>query len=302
MDLINFHNFCRFLNKAAIILEKELNPDGSPVNKWRLCTIQQVEEFKCLVRVSPIWVAGILTLTPLLQQATFSVSQALQMDRHIGPKFQIPPGSIIVMSFIAIVVWIPIYDRLLVPALRKLTNQESGITPLQRIGVGIIIGVGSMIVAGLVEMKRRNWAEKSVQMSVFWLLPQFVLLGLCEAFNIIGQIEFFNKEFPESMRTMGNALSSCSLALTSYINTAMVLIVHKTTGKPDWLTDDLNVGRLDYFYYVVAATAFFNFFFFLYCAKRYQYKGSTFETHDDAQKPPPCEQLELITSAKKLDV
>lgn len=171
--------------------------------------------------------------------------------------------------------------------------------------IGIVFAVLSMVVAGLVEMERRNRANRPnpSSMSVFWLTPQFFLMGLCEAFNIIGQIEFFNKEFPEHMRTMGNALSSCSIALASYVSTAMVLIVHRTTGHghggnpddhhPDWLADDLNHGRLDYFYYVIGAMAFFNFFFFIYCAKNYRYKGEISDSQRD---------LELVSCEKKVDV
>ncbi|XP_023542266.1 protein NRT1/ PTR FAMILY 2.13-like [Cucurbita pepo subsp. pepo] len=289
----------RFLNKAAVVMEKELNPDGKRTNKWNLSTIQQVEEFKCLIRVAPIWVTGILSLTPMLQQATFSISQALLMDRRIGPNFHIPPASIIVISFLTITLFVPIYDRFLVPFLRKFTHHQNGITQLQRMAVGIIFAVLSMVIAGLIEMARRNQANAGGgSMSVFWLTPQFFLMGLCEAFNIIGQIEFFNKEFPEHMRTMGNALSSCSIALSSYVSTALVLIVHRTTGgggdgRADWLADDLNKGRLDYFYYIVAATAFFNFFLFLYCAKNYRYKGKESNSELD---------FELASSDKKLEV
>lgn len=280
------------------MMEKEINLDGRRVNKWNLSSIQQVEELKCLFRVFPIWVTGILSLTPIIQQSTFSISQALQMNRHMGPNFQIPPASIIVISFLTITFFIPFYDQFLVPTLRKFTHHPNGITELQRMAIGIIFAVLSMIVAGLIEMQRRNRANNDGSiMSVFWLTPQFFLMGLCEAFNIIGQIEFFNKEFPEHMRTMGNAFSSCSIALSSYVNTAMVLIVHRTTaahGRPDWLVDDLNKGRLDYFYYVIATMAFCNFFFFLYCANNYRYKAHV----SDAQR-----DLELvISSEKKLDV
>ncbi|KAF8399406.1 hypothetical protein HHK36_015270 [Tetracentron sinense] len=44
------HQF-RILNKAAIIVDGELNPDGSRSPKWRLCSIQQVEGVKCLIRI-----------------------------------------------------------------------------------------------------------------------------------------------------------------------------------------------------------------------------------------------------------
>ncbi|KAK2636455.1 hypothetical protein Ddye_031247 [Dipteronia dyeriana] len=53
-------NHFRFLNKAAMIVDNELKPDGTPISHWRLCTSQQVEEVKCLIRIIPIWAAGII--------------------------------------------------------------------------------------------------------------------------------------------------------------------------------------------------------------------------------------------------
>lgn len=38
--------------------------------------------------------------------------------------------------------------------------------------------------------------------------------------------------------------------------------------------DDLNKGRLDFFYYSIAALEIFNLGYFLVCAKWYKYKGS----------------------------
>ncbi|XP_014507371.1 protein NRT1/ PTR FAMILY 2.13 [Vigna radiata var. radiata] len=273
----------RALNKAALIMEGELNPDGSIVNDWRLVSIQKVEEVKCLIRIIPIWAAGILSLTSIAQQGTFTVSQAMKMNRHLGPNFQVPPGSMSVISLITIAFWLPFYDRFLVPKLRKITNHEGGITLLLRIGIGMVFSILSMVVAGMVEKLRRDSANSNptplgiAPMSVFWLAPHLILMGLCEAFNIIGQIEFFNRQFPEHMRSIGNSLFSCSFATANYVSTIIVNVVHHTTrtsSHPDWLTNDINAGRIDYFYYLIAVLATLNLFFFIFVARRYQYKGS----------------------------
>ncbi|GAU39792.1 hypothetical protein TSUD_219670 [Trifolium subterraneum] len=118
-------------------MEGDLNSDGTVVDNWKLVSIQQVEEVKCLARTVPIWAAGILGFTAMAQQGTFIVSQALKMDRHLGPKFQIPAGSLGVVSFIVIGLWVPFYDQICVPSLRKITKHEGGITLLQRIGIGM---------------------------------------------------------------------------------------------------------------------------------------------------------------------
>ncbi|OIV93921.1 hypothetical protein TanjilG_05624 [Lupinus angustifolius] len=274
----------RSLDKAAIIMEGELNPDGSRVNQWTLASIQQVEEVKCLARIFPIWAASILSLISMAQQQTYTVLQAMKMDRHLGHKFQIPPGSLTVISLITIALWIPFYDRFLVPILRKKTKNEAGISLLLRIGIGMVFSILSMVVAGFVEKFRRDSANSNpnpnplgiAPMSVLWLAPQLILMGLCEAFTMVGQIEFFNRQFPEHMRSIGNSLFSCSFAGASYASSIIVSTVHHTTkthSHQDWLTNDINAGRVDYFYYLIGGIAALNFIYFIYVSRRYQYRG-----------------------------
>ncbi|XP_050235927.1 protein NRT1/ PTR FAMILY 2.13-like [Mercurialis annua] len=273
-------NQFRFLNKAAMIEKGDVNADGSCANEWRLSSIQQIEEVKCLLKIGPVWATGIVSFTAILQQGTFTASQATIMDRHIGHNFQIPPGSITVFSMLTVGLWLPFYDSILVPALRRITKHQGGITLLQRMGIGVLFSILSMVVAGVVERDRRAAAISSPgsPISVMWLVPQLALLGFCEAFNIIGHIEFYNKEFPDRMRSIANSLFFCSFGGASYLSTFVVSIVHKVTATrdhPDWLTKDLNAGRLDYFYFLLAGMGVINLFYFLYCANRYQYKSPT---------------------------
>lgn len=279
---IPLSNDYRFLNKAAIIQEGELNPDGSRAEKWRLSSIQRIEEVKCIFRIVPVWAAGIICFTVIGQQGTFTLSQALKMDRHIGPKFQIPPGSLSIISMITIGIFLPLYDRIFAPLLRKRTKIEGGITLLQRIGIGLGFSILSMVVAALVEVKRRHSAlahagpDGIAPISVMWLAPQLILMGLCEAMNAIGQIEFYNKEFPESMISVANSVFSISGAGANYLSIIVVNVVHKTTAKnghPDWLTKNINQGRLENFYYILAGMGVLNLVYFMAIAPRYKYKS-----------------------------
>lgn len=277
----------RCLNKAAMIVENDLTAEGTPTSRWTLCSVQRVEEVKCLVRVVPIWASGIVSFTAMTQQGTFTITQALTMDRHLGPRFQIPAGSLMVISFLTIALWIPFYDRFLVPALRKVTGHEGGITLLQRIGMGIVFSILSMVVAGLIEQDRRAYAKSHplAPISVFWLAPQLILMGFCEAFNIIGQIEFFNRQFPDNMRSIANSLFFCSFAGSSYLSSLVVTVVHRMTGKdgrPNWLANDLNAGKLDYYYFLLAGMGILNFVYYLVVAHRYRYK-STLQQNKDVE-------------------
>lgn len=280
----------RFLDKAAIVTPAdEIKPNGYAANPWRLCSIQQVEEVKCLARIIPIWSTGIIFYLAIVQETTYAIFQALQADRHFGKsKFQIPPASITVFAMLGLTIWVPIYDRILVPQLRRITRREGGLTLLQRMGIGIILSIIAMVVSGLVEERRRSYALHRPtlgttlnggaisSMSCFWLVPQLVLLGLAEAFNLIGQIEFYYKEFPENMRSVSGGLLLSSIACANYLSGFMVTLVHRTTGhngKENWLAGDLNKGRLDYFYFLIAVMGVLNLMAFIVCARWYRYKG-----------------------------
>ncbi|XP_022734267.1 putative protein NRT1/ PTR FAMILY 2.14 isoform X2 [Durio zibethinus] len=270
------------LNKAALIAGDEVNPDGFCVNPWRLCSIQQIEDVKCLVNIIPIWLTSILGFLAMNQQGTFTVAQALKMDLHFGPSIKIPAGSVGVITLIAIAIWLPFYDRVLVPALEKITKLEGGITLLQRIGIGNLFSILTMLVSGFIETKRRHSAllhggpDGVAPMSVMWLTPQLILIGFSEIFSIVGLIEFYNKQFPEHMRSIGNSLIYLTFSLASYASSSVITVVHKVTGKQgsNWLSNDINTSKLDFFYFLIAGISLLNFGFFLFCARRYQYKGS----------------------------
>lgn len=263
------------------MVENELNPDGSSKDPWRLCTIQQVEELKCMLKIMPIWVSSIIVFIPISQLSIFSISQALKMDRNLvlgkGFNFEIHAGSVNVISLLAIGIFLPFYDQVIAPALEKFTKQEGGLTTLQRIGLGHASGVLAMVVAGLVERKRREMVEFATPMSVLWLAPQFMLVSCIHVFATVGHTEFFNRESPDSMRSIGNSLLCLNVSVASNLSTFIVNIVHSYTGRqdqPDWLDSDIDKGRLEYFYFIIAGLGVMNLCFFVFCARRYCYKAT----------------------------
>ncbi|XP_050377401.1 protein NRT1/ PTR FAMILY 2.10-like [Argentina anserina] len=274
----------RVLDKAAIITEEDtINLDGSVAYPWKLCTMQEVEQVKCLVRVIPIWFSSLIFYIAMVQQQTSVVFQALQSNRRLsGTSFDIPAASYTVFTMLTLTLWIPLYDRIILPKLRKVTGIEGGITMLQKMAFGMILTIVTMLVSGLVEVKRRNLALSSPigmdtrtgtisSMSAFWLIPQLSIIGLAEAFTIISTVEFYYKQFPENMRSIGSSFLFVGLAGSNYLNSFLVSTVHRTTN---WLPSDLNKGKLDYFYYLVAGLEFINLVYFVIVARWYKYKGS----------------------------
>ncbi|KAG5028024.1 hypothetical protein AAZX31_05G029500 [Glycine max] len=301
----------RLLDKAAIVTPKDkIKPDGSAADPWNLCSIQQVEEAKCVVRVLPIWFAAIVYHLVIVQMHTLLVFQALQSDRRLrrSSNFKIPGASFNVFLMLSMTLWLPIYDRIVVPFLHRITGKEGGITLLQRMGIGIFLSALCMLVAGVVEEHRRSLALTNpigVQprkgaissMSGLWLIPQLALAGLSESFTAVGQVEFYYKQFPENMRSIAGSLFYCGMAGSSYLSTLLISIVHNTSEKSatgNWLPEDLNKGRLDFFYYMIAALEIMNLGYFLLCSKWYKYKETGSSSNLELNQVPKQSETSTI--------
>ncbi|KAF3319732.1 protein NRT1/ PTR FAMILY 6.3-like isoform X2 [Carex littledalei] len=207
-------------------------------------------------------------------------------NRHLGHSFKIPAGSLTVFFVSSILLTVPIYDQIVVPVSRHFTGNPHGLTPLQRIGVGLVMSILAMVVAALAEIKRLKVARSNpaylqkgaiVPISVFWLVPQFFFVGSGQAFTYIGQLDFFLRECPKGMKTMSTGLFLSTLSLGFFVSSILVAIVHKITGQTGhkaWLADNLNRGKLYNFYWLLAAMCLVNFFLYLVAARWYVYKES----------------------------
>ncbi|XP_030471796.1 protein NRT1/ PTR FAMILY 3.1-like [Syzygium oleosum] len=272
----------KFLDKAAFVTQED---DPKSPNLWRLSTVHRVEELKSVIRMGPIWAAGILLFTAYAQQNTFSIQQAKTMDRRLSKSFQVPSGSMLVFTMISMLTTIAFYDRVFVPVARRFTGLERGITFLHRMGIGFAISILATLVAGLVEVKRKQAASQHgltdsphsvIPISAFWLVPQYSLHGIAEAFMSIGHLEFFYDQAPESMRSTATALFWTTISAGNYLSTLLVSVVHRYTAGDDgsnWLPDDnLNRGKLEYFYWLLTLLQAVNFVYYVCCAKFYTFK------------------------------
>ena len=264
---------CRFLDKAAVVTDLENNQK----TRWRLCTVTQVEEFKCFVRVLPIWASTIALSISFAQLSTFFISQAALTNRKLGPNFVIPAGSVPLFSAINALILVPIYEKWMVPILRRRTGHHRGITSLQRMGVGLFISIFALASAALVEKKRRDHYSKPFSMSVFWLLPQFFLIGAAEVFTYVGQLEFFYDEATDGTRSISSAMFLSEIGIGSWLSTALVKIIESATGgeTKGWLRGTLNKSKLDYFYWILTAINALNFLVYLWVSRRYKGRNGT---------------------------
>lgn len=132
----------------------DLDASSMTRNPWRLCFQTQVEQVKLILCLIPVWTC--CSMFGLVQSfvETFFTKQGSIMIRSIGSNFKLPQASLQIFVFLTVIVVIPIYDRVFVPTTRKIMGHSSGVTILQRIGIGLFLPIITMVVLGLVEAKR----------------------------------------------------------------------------------------------------------------------------------------------------
>ncbi|XP_031486244.1 protein NRT1/ PTR FAMILY 2.6-like [Nymphaea colorata] len=268
----------KFLNKAALVMEGDTHSNGTIAKSWRLCTTQQVEDLKTLIKILPIWSSSIFLSIPIGVQASMAILEALTMDRHLGSHFSIPASSFLVFTFLAAAIFIAVLDRVIYPILHKLLGWSP--TLFQRIGAGHLISIMGMVAAALVEARRLSIAHShgtmdqsnaTVPMSALWLVAPLALVGAGEACHLPAQMSFYFEEFPAPLKGSSAAMMAVIIAIGFYLSAAVVKIVKASTS---WLPNDINHGRMDKVFWMLGVVGAFNFCYFVLCAKLYKRKPS----------------------------
>ncbi|XP_057455946.1 protein NRT1/ PTR FAMILY 1.2-like isoform X1 [Lotus japonicus] len=272
----------RFLNKACIIKdrEKDIASDGSASSTWSLCTIEQVEGLKAIIKVIPLWSSSIM-ISVSTSQTSFRLLQAKTMDRHITPSFEIPAGSFGLFSMVSVFITAGVYDRVILPLASKLRGKSVSISAKKRIGIGLFFSFLDFVVSAVIETIRRRRAVEEgyiddpqavLNMSAMWLILHHVLTGMAEAFNAIGQSEFYYSEFPSSMSSIAASLFSLGNAVGNLVASMIFRIVDDITsrgGKQSWVSDNINKGHYDKFYWLLTMMSFVNMLYYLVCSWGY---------------------------------
>lgn len=263
----------RFFDKAAIVAasDKEAGLAPAPRSPWRLCAVTQVEELKILVRMLPLWATVVFFYAVSTHVTSTFVEQGMAMDAAVG-SLRVPPASLSFFDILTVIVLVPLYDRAFVPAARRLTGKDKGVTELQRVGAGLAMPVLAMAAAALVETERLRRAPSGPAMSVLWQAPQYVLMGVGDVLATVGQLDFFYSQAPASMKTVCTALGFLVMAAGSYLSSFLLAAVEWATaagGRPGWIPDDLDQGHLDRFFWMMSGLACLNLVAFGSCAVRY---------------------------------
>uniref|UniRef100_A0ACD5XI27 Uncharacterized protein n=1 Tax=Avena sativa TaxID=4498 RepID=A0ACD5XI27_AVESA len=245
----------------------------------------QSEEAWAVLRLLPIWATCLAYGVVFAQISTLFNKQGRTLDRRIFSGLELPPAAIQTFGPISILLFVPIYDRVLVPVLRRATGNTLGLTLLQRVGTGMALSLAAVSVAALVEAHRLEIAREhglvddvgaTVPMSWVWLVPQYVILGIADVLAVVGMQEFFYDQMPGELRSLGLALYFSVMGIGGFISGALISVIDHITsrdGGDSWFTDNLNRAHLDYFYWLLAGLSLVELVLYLCLARSYAYSN-----------------------------
>ncbi|KAK0592596.1 hypothetical protein LWI29_022045 [Acer saccharum] len=273
----------RYLDKAAL----QLKEDGANPSPWRLCTVTQVEEVKILIKLIPIPACTIMLNVILTEFLTLSVQQAYTLNTHMG-RLKLPVTCMPVFPGLSIFLILSLYYSTFVTMSRRITGHPHGASQLQRVGIGLAVSILSVAWAGVFERYRRNYAVEHgyevsfltpmPDLSAFWLLIQYCLIGIAEVFCIVGLLEFLYEEAPDAMKSIGSAYAALAGGLGCFVASILNTIIKSTTGNAEkmqqsWLSQNINTGKFDYLYWLLTVLSVINFCVYLYYARKYKYRS-----------------------------
>ncbi|XP_071739884.1 protein NRT1/ PTR FAMILY 4.5-like [Rutidosis leptorrhynchoides] len=302
-DFLPHRDVYRWLDKAAIRITNDQSPSS-----WKLCTVTQVENAKILLAMVPVFLCSIIMTLCLAQLQTFSVLQGVTMDIKLTNSFNMPPASLPIIPVAFLLILVPIYDKVFVPLARKFTGIPTGITYLQRVGVGLVLSALSMAIAGLMEVKRKNVARdhnmldaipvlQPLPISVFWLSIQYFVFGVADMFTYVGLLEFFYSQAPKPIKSISSCFLWTAMALGYFLSSIMVNIVNSATQRDTksggWLAgNNINRNHLENFYWLLAILSWINFTVYVFVAMRYKYRPQSI----DAEEEFEVHQMKTMTT------
>lgn len=153
-------------------------------------TNQQLSDSKQALRVLPIMFMFPVFWMLYDQQSSVWTLQATRMKLH-----GLEAEQLIVVNPVQIMLFIPLFDRLIYPALEA---QGVYMSHLTRMRWGMFLTTVAFSTSGFLEL----WIQSSEghSVSVFWQLPQITILAVAEIFVSVTGLEFAYAMSPERLK------------------------------------------------------------------------------------------------------
>ncbi|KAL0395267.1 UNVERIFIED_CONTAM: protein NRT1/ PTR FAMILY 4.4 [Sesamum latifolium] len=199
----------RWLDKASV---EEPSPSREEqVRIKRLWSPEDVQEVKILLSMVPLWTTFLAYSLLQATGNTFFYEQVGYMDSRLGRISEVPIVILVIFKSSTKFIVSRLCDSLFPSYWSQKVPRQVLLT---RIGAGMALSSVCCIVAWRVEKYRlHKYVNLDVLISVFWLIPQFFLLGFMEGLVCDGMEEVFNGHVPEPLRKYGPVFTEFALGI-----------------------------------------------------------------------------------------
>lgn len=260
---------------------------------------EDMANFRILVKILPVMVTLVPYWMVYFQMQSTYVLQGLHLQiPNIFPNYpgnssmalgaqdsgyKIPEAWLLLANVVVVLILVPVKDHLLDPLLLRCKLLPSA---LQKMALGMFFGFASVIVAGILEMKRLEYIHHNqivsqqigqnmyyaAPLSIWWQIPQYLLIGISEIFASIPGLEFAYSEAPRSMQGAIMGIFFCLSGVGSLLGSSLVALLSLPGG---WLHCPLDHGninncQMDLYFFLLAGIQAATALLFMWIAGRYE--------------------------------
>ena len=241
----------------------------------------------------PMWMTFIMCGVVISIGNTYFLEQATNMNRKVG-KLKVP---LPILKFFYDLVK-DHFKSLYVKVTKKVIPGKY--VPPYGIIVAMLFSILCCITAAKVETRRLDVIRShglldkpddsnvKIPMSMFWLLPQFLLLGAVDGMSNFSIDQFFTNQAPASMGRYLKIFSHGVIGAGTVGSVLSVYVVGKVSergGRPSWFQGTLN-SRLDNYYWTLTVLSSINLILYVLVAWWYTCRDPS----EDANKATKKEE------------
>ncbi|XP_059260670.1 solute carrier family 15 member 3 [Mustela nigripes] len=260
---------------------------------------EDMANFQVLVKLLPVMVTLVPYWMVYFQMQSTYVLQGLHLripnifpdnpansSAALGAQlggYKIPEAWLLLANVVVVLILVPVKDHLLDPLLLRCKLLPSA---LQKMALGMLFGFASVLVAGGLEMERLQYIHRNqtvsqqigkdmyyaAPLSIWWQIPQYLLIGISEIFASIPGLEFAYSEAPRSMQGAIMGIFFCLSGVGSLLGSSLVALLSLPRG---WLYcprdfGNINNCRMDLYFFLLAGIQAATALLFMWIAGRYE--------------------------------
>ncbi|CAN4090171.1 unnamed protein product [Withania somnifera] len=252
--------FLRWLDKAAIL---EASPPCKVSTEQidetaggKVFEVAKVKDVKRLISMCPLWSTFFVSSLVAATTSTFFYEQADSMDESFG-GLHVP-----IVVFVIIMTFTSSITSIICSWIKNTSINDPRRPPLNRIRLGMLCSVLCCLVAWIVEVHRLR-KVKVKRLSVFWLTPQFFLVGLMKGLSESGLQDFFETQVCESMKGYGPHFNEFATGIGKLFSAICILIFCF------WFGGTVNESNLNRYYAMLLVPTTLNLCFCYLVSKWY---------------------------------